>query len=317
MQMRHIGSCGLRVSTVGLGGNNFGWKIDQEASNRVVAKALDLGITLIDTADRYGTQGGDSEIVLGKALGPRRKDIVLLTKFGVDLNDYRVRDSSRRYIMSAVEGSLRRLNTDWIDVYMIHWPDYATPMEETLRALDDLVHSGKIRYIACSNLEPWRIVDAVWISKHFNLDKFIAAQDHYSLLKRDAEKDMIPALQHQGLGFIPYYPLASGLLTGKYSAGASPTEGRLKENFLRLGNQFLTERNLQRVAALDRFCRDRGRTLLQLAVSWLAAKPVVSSVICGATRPEQVEQNVAAADWTLSADELAQVDELTGTTPAP
>lgn len=317
MQMRHIGSCGLRVSTVGLGGNNFGWKIDQEASNRVVAKALDLGITLIDTADRYGTQGGDSEIVLGKALGPRRKDTVLLTKFGVDLNDYRVRDSSRRYIMSAVEGSLRRLNTDWIDVYMIHWPDYATPMEETLRALDDLVHSGKIRYIACSNLEPWRVVDAVWISKHFNMDKFIAAQDHYNLLKRDAEKDMIPVLQHQGLGFIPYYPLASGLLTGKYSGGASPTEGRLKENFLRLGNQFLTERNLQKVAALDRFCRDRGRTLLQLAVSWLAAKPVVSSVICGATRPEQVEQNVAAADWTLSADELAQVDELTGTTPAP
>jgi aryl-alcohol dehydrogenase-like predicted oxidoreductase len=317
MQMRHIGSCGLRVSTVGLGGNNFGWKIDQEASNRVVAKALDLGITLIDTADRYGTQGGDSEIVLGKALGQRRKDIVLLTKFGVDINDYRIRDSSRRYIMSAVEGSLRRLNTDWIDVYMIHWPDYATPMEETLRALDDLVHSGKIRYIACSNLEPWRVVDAVWISKHFNLGKFIAAQDHYNLLKRDAEKDMIPALQHQGLGFIPYYPLASGLLTGKYSGGASPAEGRLKENFLRLGNQFLTERNLQRVAALDRFCRDRGRTLLQLAVSWLAAKPVVSSVICGATRPEQVEQNVAAADWTLSAEELAQVDELTGTSPAP
>ncbi len=317
MQMRHIGSCGLRVSTVGLGGNNFGWKIDQEASNRVVAKALDLGITLFDTADRYGTQGGDSEIVLGKALGQRRKDIVLLTKFGVDLIDYRIRDSSRRYIMSAVEGSLRRLNTDWIDVYMIHWPDYATPMEETLRALDDLVQGGKIRYIACSNLEPWRVVDAVWISKHFNLHKFIAAQDHYNLLKRDAEKDMIPALQHQGMGFIPYYPLASGLLTGKYSGGASPAEGRLKDNFLRLGNQFLTERNLHRVAALDRFCRDRGRTLLQLAVSWLAAKPVVSSVICGATRPEQVEQNVAAADWTFSADELAQIDELTGTTPAP
>jgi len=315
MQIRHIGDCGLRVSTVGLGGNNFGWKIDQEASNQVVAKALDLGITLFDTADRYGTQGGDSEIVLAKALGQRRKDIVLLTKFGLDLNDYRVRDSSRRYVMTAVEESLRRLNTDWIDVYMIHWPDYATPMEETLRALDDLVHSGKIRYIACSNLEPWRVVDAVWISKHCNLEKFIAAQDHYNLLKRDAEKDLIPALQHQGLGFIPYYPLASGLLTGKYSGGASPTEGRLKENFLRLGNQFLTARNLERVAALDRFCRDRGHTLLQLAVSWLAAKPVVSSVICGATRPEQVEQNVKAAEWALSADDLAEIDELTGATP--
>jgi aryl-alcohol dehydrogenase-like predicted oxidoreductase len=315
MQMRHIGGCGLRVSTIGLGGNNFGWKIDQEASNQVVAKALDLGITLFDTADRYGTQGGDSEIVLAKALGQRRKDIVLLTKFGLDLNDYRVRDSSRRYVMTAVEGSLRRLNTDWIDVYMIHWPDYSTPMEETLRALDDLVHGGKVRYIACSNLEPWRLVDAVWISKHFNLEKFIAAQDHYNLLKRDAEKDMIPALQHLGLGFIPYYPLASGLLTGKYSAGASPTEGRLKENFLSLGNQFLTARNLEMVTALDRFCRDRGHTLLQLAVSWLAAKPVVSSVICGATRPEQVEQNVKAAEWALSADDLAQIDKLTGATP--
>ena len=316
MQLRHIGGSGLRVSTVGLGGNNFGWKIGQEASNQVVAKALDLGITLFDTADRYGTQGGDSEIVLGKALGQRRKDIVLLTKFGLDLNDYRIRDSSRRYVLTAVEGSLRRLNTDWIDVYMIHWPDYATPMEETLRALDDLVHSGKIRYIACSNLEPWRVVDAVWISKHFNLGKFIAAQDHYNLLKRDAEKDLIPALQHQGMGFIPYFPLAGGLLTGKYSGGASPTEGRLQENFLSLGNQFLTDRNLGMVAALDQFCRERGHTLLQLAVSWLRGKPVVCSVICGATRPEQVEQNVQAADWALSADDLAEIDKLTGVAAA-
>jgi aryl-alcohol dehydrogenase-like predicted oxidoreductase len=310
MQQRHIGNTGLRVSSVGLGGNNFGWKIDQQASSQVVAKALDLGITLFDTADRYGTHAGDSEIVLGKALGERRKDIVLLTKFGVDLVDYS-RNSSRRYVMSAVEGSLKRLNTDWIDIYMIHWPDYATPIEETLRALDDLVRSGKIRYIAVSNLEPWRIVDAAWTSKHFNLPSFICAQDHYNLLKRDAEKELIPCLQHQGLGLIPYYPLASGLLTGKYSGGATPAEGRLKENFLRLGNQFLNEHNLKVVDALEAFCKARGHTLLELAVSWLLTKPVVSSMIGGATTPEQVEQNVKAAEWQLSAEDLAEVDKIT------
>ena len=310
MQKRHIGRTGLRVSTVGLGGNNFGWKIGQEASNAVVSKALDVGITLFDTADRYGTNAGDSEFVLAKALGSRRKDIVLLTKFGVDLVDYS-RDSSRRYVMAAVEGSLVRLNTDWIDIYMIHWPDYATPMEETLRALDDLVRSGKVRYIACSNLEPWRIADAVWTSRHLNLATFICAQDQYSLLNRDAEKDLIPALDHYGMSLSPYYPLASGLLTGKYSGGASPTEGRLKENFLRLGNQFLNERNLTIVNALEEFCQAQGHTLLELAVSWLLAKPAVPSVICGATKPEQVEQNVKAADWVLSAEDLSEIDRIT------
>ena len=310
MQKRQIGRSGLRVSTVGLGCNNFGWRIDQEASNTVVAKALDLGITLFDTADRYGTNAGDSEIVLGKALGARRKDIVLLTKFGVGLENARLRDSSRHYIMSAVEASLRRLGTDWIDCYMIHWPDYATPMEETLRALDDLVRGGKVRYIACSNLETWRVADAVWISRQGHLETFIAAQTEYSLLNRSAEKEVIPALAHYGLGFIPYYPLASGLLTGKYSDGAR-AQGRLKDNFLRLGDTFMTERNLGIVSALEVFCRERGRSLLELAVSWLAQQTTVASVICGATKPEQVEQNAHAADWTLSADELAVVDKLT------
>jgi aryl-alcohol dehydrogenase-like predicted oxidoreductase len=310
MEKRHVGRSGLRVTTVGLGCNNFGWKIGQEESNAVVAKALDLGVDLFDTADRYGTVGGESEIVLGKALGARRKDIVLLTKFGLDLNDFRIRHGSRRYIMSAVEGSLQRLDTDWLDVYMIHWPDYSTPMDETLRALDDLVRSGKVRYIAVSNLEPWRLADAVWISRHGGLETFIAAQDEYNLLKRDAEKDLIPALQHYGLGFIPYYPLASGLLSGKYTDGANAT-GRLKENFLRTGDVFLTERNLKLATALQAFCRARGRTLLELAMSWLASRPTVSSVICGATRPEQVEQNVKAAGWALNAEELAEVDKLT------
>jgi aryl-alcohol dehydrogenase-like predicted oxidoreductase len=313
MQMRHVGRSGLKVTIVGLGCNNFGWKIDQQTSNSVVAQALDLGVNLFDTADRYGTTAGDSEIVLGKALGARRKDIVLLTKFGVGLVNARLRDSSRRYVMTAVEASLRRLDTDWIDVYMLHWPDYVTPMEETLRALDDLVRCGKIRYIACSNLETWRVVDAVWTSKHFNLETFIAAQDHYNLLKRDADKDLIPALQHHGLGFIPYYPLASGLLTGKYSAGMNAAEGRLQDNFLGLGTYFLNDRNLQVVGALEEFCRARGHTLIELAVSWLAAQPAVSSVICGATKPEQVEQNIKAASWALTPDDLAEVDKLTKT----
>jgi aryl-alcohol dehydrogenase-like predicted oxidoreductase len=303
----------MRVTTVGLGCNNFGWTIDQETSNQVVAKALDLGLTLFDTADRYGTAAGDSEVVLGKALGARRKEIVLLTKFGVDLLDARRRDSSRGYIMSAVEGSLRRLNTDWIDCYMIHWPDYGTPIEETLRALDDLVRSGKVRYIACSNLEPWRVADAVWTSRHHGLETFIGSQNEYSLLNRTAEKEVIPALEHYGMGFIPYFPLASGLLTGKYS-GSAGAQGRLKDNFLRLGDVFLTERNLKIVGALEFFCRERGHSLLELAVSWLAAQRSVSSVICGATRPEQVEQNVAAAGWALSAEDLAEVDRLTKAT---
>ena len=310
MQKRQIGRSGLRVSTVGLGCNNFGWRIDQKASSDVVARALDLGVTLFDTADRYGASGGDSEIVLSKALGQRRKDIVLLTKFGVDLQNARLRDSSRHYIMKAVEGSLRRLDTDWIDCYMIHWPDYGTPMEETLRALDDLVRSGKVRYIACSNLETWRVADAVWISRHSQLETFIATQTEYNLLNRSAEKEVIPALAHYGLGFIPYYPLASGLLTGKYSTAAG-AQGRLKDNFLRLGDTYLTARNLEVVRGLEVFCRERGHSLLELAVSWLAQQSPVASVICGATRPEQVEQNVSAAGWALSAEDLSEIDKLT------
>ena len=311
MEKRQVGSSGLRVTPVGLGCNNFGWTIDQQASNEVIARALDLGINLFDTADRYGVAGGDSEIVLGKALGARRKDIVLVTKFGVDLVDARLRNSSRRYVMQAAEASLRRLGTDWIDVYMIHWPDYATPMEETLRALDDLVRSGKVHYIACSNLETWRVVDALWTSRHHGLESFIATQTEYSLLNRGAEKEVIPALQHYGLGFIPYFPLASGLLTGKYSGDMNKVQGRLKDNFLNLGNAYLTERNLRIVQALEAFVRERGHTLLELAISWLAAQPTVASVICGATKAEQVEQNLKACGWALSTDELAEVDRIT------
>jgi aryl-alcohol dehydrogenase-like predicted oxidoreductase len=311
MQQRQVGRSGLRVTLVGLGCNNFGWKIDQQASAAVIAKALDVGINFFDTADCYGNPPGQSEIFLGKALGARRKDIVLLSKFGMDLKDLTVRNSSRRYVMSAVEDSLRRLGTDWLDIYMIHWPDYGTPMEETLKALDDLVRAGKVRYIGCSNLEAWRVVDAMWISRYFNLASFIAVQNHYNLLNRNIEKDLLPALKHFGAGLIPYFPLASGLLTGKYSGGVNNASGRLQENWLGMRDTFVNERNLKIVNALEVFCRQRGRTLLELAISWLAAQEPVATIICGATTPEQVEQNVKAANWTLTPEELAEVDRLT------
>jgi aryl-alcohol dehydrogenase-like predicted oxidoreductase len=312
MNIRHVGRTGLRLPTVGLGCNNFGWTIDEAASQKVADRALELGVNFFDTADYYGKQPGDGELVLGRVLGARRKDVTLLTKFGVDMrSNGSVRDSSRGYLMQAVEGSLRRLGTDWIDVYMIHWPDFSTPIEETLRALDDLVRSGKVRYIACSNLAPWRVVDAVWTSRHHGLERFVATQNQYSLLSRGVEADIIPALEQQGLGLLPYYPLANGMLTGKYSRNGDRPAGRLSENFLRLGDAFMTDRNFDMVEALEAFARERGHTLLELAINWLAAQPIVSSIICGATKPEQIEQNVKAAGWALSAEELADVDKIT------
>ncbi|MET0733748.1 MAG: aldo/keto reductase [Casimicrobiaceae bacterium] len=312
MKMRHVGRSGLRLSTVGLGCNNFGWKIDEAASRKVIDKALDLGITAFDTADFYGVKPGDSEQVLGNLLGARRKNISLITKFGIDTaSDGTLRNSSRAYVTRALEDSLRRLRTDWIDIYMIHWPDYATPMEETLRALEDFVRAGKVQYIAVSNLETWRVVDAVWTSKYLGISSFVAAENQYSLLARSAETDIIPALEHYGMGLLPYFPLASGLLTGKYSRPGAKASGRLAENFLGLGNMFINDRNVEIAAALDAFARSRGRTLLELAISWLAAQPVVCSIICGATSAEQVEQNVAAADWALTPEDLAEVDTLT------
>jgi len=312
MKMRHVGRSGLRLSTVGLGCNNFGWKIDEPASQKVVDKAYDVGISIFDTADFYGVKPGDSEAVLGNVMKGRRREITLITKFGVDTaGDGSVRNSSRAYINRALEDSLRRLKTDWIDVYMIHWPDYQTPMEETLRALEDIIRAGKAHYIAVSNLEIWRTVDAAWASKHLGVAGFIAAEDEYSLLNRGAEKDVIAALQHLGMGLLPYFPLASGLLTGKYTRSGAKGTGRLSENFLGLANAFMTERNLGIAQRLDAFANARGHTLLELAVSWLAAQPVVSSVICGATTAEQVEQNVAAANWELTPEDLAEIDKLT------
>jgi aryl-alcohol dehydrogenase-like predicted oxidoreductase len=311
MEIRNLGRSGLRVSLVGLGCNNFGGRIDLEASRKVVHKALDLGITLLDTADMYGNFGG-SEESLGTILGARRKDIVLATKFGMAMNaEGTIKGASRRYIMSAVEASLRRLKTDWIDLYQLHQPDPLTPIEETLRALDDLVHQGKVRYIGCSNLPGWQVVEAHWTARQEGLNAFVSAQDEYSLVVRGMERELIPALQAYGLGLLPFFPLASGLLTGKYRRDAALPAGTRLANMQRMADRFLTEANWQIAERLRDFAATRGHSLLELAFSWLAARPQVASVIAGATKPEQLEENVKAVGWTLSAEDIAEIDRIT------
>jgi aryl-alcohol dehydrogenase-like predicted oxidoreductase len=310
MQERNLGSSGLRVSLVGLGCNNFGGRIDLEATRKVVHRALDLGITLFDTADVYGERGG-SETFLGQTLGERRKDIVLATKFGMDMDDAgRKKGGSRRYVMQAVEDSLRRLKTDWIDLYQLHRPDPLTPIEETLRALDDLVRQGKVRYVGCSNLSAWQVVEAQWTAKAHNLVAFASCQDEYSLLVRDIEKELVPAIQVYRMGLLPFFPLASGLLTGKYKQGAPMPQGARLTNTQRLADRYMTDANWGKVERLEAFAGRHGKTLLDLAFGWLAAKPYVSSVIAGATKPEQIEANVRAVEWTLTAEDLAEIGGL-------
>jgi aryl-alcohol dehydrogenase-like predicted oxidoreductase len=313
METRSLGSSGLRVSVVGLGCNNFGGRIDLEASRAVVHKALDLGITLFDTADSYGSRGG-SEQCLGQVLGERRKDIVLATKFGMPMDDANVQSgASRRYIMMAVEASLRRLRTDWIDLYQLHTPDPLTPIEETLRALDDLIRQGKVRYAGNSNFAGWQAVEAHWTGLQRNLNRFVSCQNEYSLLKRDIEAELVPAMQACGLGLLPYFPLASGLLTGKYRRQAPLPQGARLAQMKGLADRYLTPANWAIVERLEDFCMRHGHGLLALAFSWLAARPAVASVIAGATKPEQVEQNVGAIGWALTPEDLAEIDRLTGT----
>lgn len=308
MEQRNIGQSGLQVSLVGLGCNNFG-VLDIEASRKVVHRALDLGVTLFDTADIYGNRGG-SEEQLGTILGARRRDIVLATKFGMPMDDAR-KGASRRYIVQAVEGSLKRLKTDWIDLYQLHQADPKTPIAETLAALDDLVHAGKVRYVGCSNLPAWQVADARWTARDRRLTPFISAQDEYSLLVREVERELVPALESCGMGLLPYFPLASGLLTGKYKQGGAVPAGTRLALMKRLADRYMTDANWQIVGKLEEFCAAHGHTLLELAFSWLAARPRLSSIIAGATRPEQVEQNVKAVGWKLTPDEIAEVDTFT------
>jgi len=311
MEIRNLGQSGLRVSAIGLGCNNFGGRIDLEATRKVIHKALDVGITLFDTSDTYGERGG-SETVMGEILGDDRKRIVLATKFGMPMDDAGVKvGGSRRYIMQAVEDSLRRLRTDWIDLYQMHQTDPRTPIEETLRALDDLVHQGKVRYIGCSNFPAWQVVEAAWTARTNNLHPFVSCQDEYSLIFRRPEQALMPAARKYGMGLLPYFPLASGLLTGKYRRNAAMPAGTRLANTQRLADRYLTERNWHIAEALGDFVEARGRSMLELAFSWLLAQAPVASVIAGATRPEQLEQNVKAGSWTLTTEELAEISRIT------
>ena len=307
MKLRNLGKSGLRVSLIGLGCNNFGGRMDLDASRTVIHAALDAGITLFDTADVYGNRGA-SESVMGQILGDRRKDIVLASKFGMAMDDGEKKGASRRYIMAAVEASLKRLKTDWLDLYQVHRHDPLTPIEETLRALDDLVHQGKVRYIGCSNFSAAQVIEAQLTARHLGLDAFASAQDEYSLLNRSLDGEHLLVLERYGLGLLPYFPLASGLLTGKHRRGAAAAGTRLTTPMF---SSFMSDANFDIVEKLEAFVTARGHTMLELAFSWLAARPTVASIIAGATKPAQIEANVKAADWALTPEDMAEIDTIT------
>ncbi len=311
MEYKNLGRSGLKVPVVGLGCNNFGRRCDQGATTAIVDKALELGVNFFDTADVYGP-GGLSEEYLGVALQGRRRDAVVATKFVGPMGEGPLwGGASRRYISDAVEASLRRLQTDYIDLYQIHFPDTATPIDETLRALDDLVRQGKVRYFGCSNFSGWQVVEAQWTTKTEHLSPVVSAQNQYSLLDRRIERELVPACNAYGLGVLPYFPLASGFLTGKYTQGQPPPEGTRLAGAGPMAARVLTEENFGTLTKLQSFADAAGHSMVDLAIGWLVSQPHVSSVIAGATKPEQVEQNVAAAEWRLTAEELAEVDKIT------
>jgi len=310
MRYRPLGDSGLMVSVTGLGCNNFGRRLDLGATRAVVNAALDSGITLLDTSDTYGG-GGGSEELLGEVLAGRRDQVVLATKFGHQDFDMGYGPAAgakggRGYIRRAVERSLRRLRTDYLDLYQIHTPDPVTPVAETLAALGELVAEGKVRYLGHSNFTGWQIADAAHVARAAGLVPFVSAQNHWSLLERGAEAEVVPAARHFGLGVLQYFPLANGLLTGKVRKGQAPPPGS------RLAGRpgYLTESKLDRVEALIAWAAGRGRTVLEVAVGALAAQPGCASVIAGATSPEQVKANAAAADWTPSPADLAELDQI-------
>jgi aryl-alcohol dehydrogenase-like predicted oxidoreductase len=311
MPLRPLGNTPLQVTTVGLGCNNFGLRMPIEASQAVIHKALDLGINFFDTADVYGHRGG-SETALGLYLGARRKDIIIASKFGNAMDDAgAMKGASRAYMMRAVEASLKRLKTDWIDIYQLHRFDAQTPLEETMGAFDALIKQGKIRYAGISAPAAWQLVDMQWTARHHGFTPLTTCETEYSLLARAPEKELIPAMRKHGVALLPYYPLASGFLTGKYQRNTLKPEGARLTKGKRYEDMFMTPANWARLEKLTAFAQARGRTLLELALSWLAAQPVVATVIAGATKPEQLEANVKAADWALTTEELQQIDTIT------
>jgi len=307
MEYRRLGQSGLKVSEVGLGCNNFGMRIDQEATTAVVNACFDHGVTFFDTADVYG--GTKSEVMLGEALNGKRQQVVLATKWAMAAPADQPA-GSRRYIVSAVEASLKRLKTDYIDLYQMHRPDPDTPIEETLSALDDLVSAGKVRYIGNSNYTGWQIADADWAAKTAHTARFVSAQNNYSLLERKVEFEVTPACERFGLGVLPFFPLASGLLTGKYKRGEAPAEGTRLAAMGARAAQALNDKNFDKVEALEAWAGERGHTILELAFAWLLGHGVVSSVIAGATKPEQVAANAATAGWKLTPAEVEEVSKL-------
>lgn len=306
MRYQSVGDSGLRVSVVGVGCNAFGARIDYNQTKAVVDAAIEHGITLFDTADSYAD--GTSEEYLGRALGSRREDVIVATKFGMGDHDaeHFGTHGSRRYVRRAVEASLRRLGTDYIDLYQLHRPDPITPIEETLEAMSELVAEGKVLYLGSSNLTAWQVTDADWTARSSGLQRFVSAQNEYSLYNRAAEDELVPACEHAGIGVLPYFPLAYGLLTGKYSRGEAAPEGsRLASQTARLEGA-----DWDRIEALQGYADARGLSLLTVAIGGLAAQPAVPSVISGATRPEQIAANVEAAQWQPTASDLAELDEL-------
>jgi len=315
IEYRCLGPSGLRVSTVGLGCNNFGRPKtateSQAGTDAVVSAAIDAGITLFDTADIYGGTRGLSETLMGNALRGRRNEIVLATKFGMDMEgsngpDWGAR-GSRRYIRIAIEASLRRLQTDWIDLYQLHRPDPLTPIEETLAALDDLIQEGKVRYIGHSNLAGWQIADAEYLARLGAHPRFMSAQNEYSLLARGVEAEVLPAVRRYELGFLPFFPLFNGLFTGKYTRSGGPADARLTV----IRPEALQRVDWDRIEHYQAFCDQRGITMLEATFGWFLAQPGVTSIIAGATKPEQVTQNVAAGSaWSPSDAELAAISDL-------
>ena len=309
---RNLGPSGLRVSTVGLGCNNFGRAHTatetQEGTDRVIGAAIDAGITLFDTADIYGYERGLSETLMGNALKGRRDQIVLASKFGMDMAgangpDWGAR-GSRRYIRLAIEASLRRLQTDWIDLYQLHEPDAHTPIEETIAALDELVDEGKIRYFGHSNLTGWQVAEAEFTARLNGHQRFISAQNEYSLLSRGVEKEVLPAVRQYGLGFLPFFPLYNGILTGKYSKDGGPKGARVTV----IKPELMATVNWDAVERYRTFCDERGVSMIAATFAWLLAQPNVTSVIAGATSVEQIEQNAGLGTlWKPTPDEVAQI----------
>jgi aryl-alcohol dehydrogenase-like predicted oxidoreductase len=309
MEMRRIGS--LEVSVVGLGCNNFGGRLDYDGTLRVVDAALDAEINFLDTADIYG--GTKSEELLGRALAGRRDKVVLATKFGMAVDDQR-KGAKPDYVRRAVEDSLRRLRTDSIDLYQLHTPDAETPIADTMAVLDELVRSGKVREIGCSNFSVQQLREAQAAAG--GGAKFVSLQNEYSLLHRDPEPEVLPECEREGIAFLPFFPLAGGMLTGKYRRGEPAPAGARLSKSGSSSSRFLNDRNLESVEALLRFAESRGHALLDLAFAWLASRPVIASVIAGATSPEQVRANVDAARWRLGPDDFAEVDRIVHGVPA-